>query len=274
MEHLQDKKLYEVHDLEGKQLPIVFHYNIVQIGGSEIANWHNNIEFLYCNVGSGQILCNSIVYDVNEGDLIVVNSGLLHVVRKTKSFEYYCLIVDSDFLATNGIMVNEMEFETFVRSEETSALFCRVVDEIEHNREFRATGVRSRILDLMVHLSRKHLLRFSSTANPRMVSDQNIKEAISYIKSNCAQRLSLEEIAGAVNLSKYHFAREFKKATGMTVVAYINEIRCRNARRLILSKQHSISEVASLCGFENNSYFSKTFKQVMGCLPSEITKAP
>lgn len=274
MKHLQDKKLYEVHDLEGKQLPIVFHYNVVQIGGAEIANWHDNIEFLYCNVGSGQILCNSVVYDVNEGDLIVVNSNLLHVVRKTKKFEYYCLIVDSDFLATNGIVVNEMEFETFVRSEETSSLFCRIVDEIEHDREFRAAGVRSRILDLMVHLSRKHLLRLSSAENHRAVSDQNIKQAIGYIKSNFAQRLTLEEIANAVNLSKYYFAREFKKATGMTVVAYINEIRCRSARRLILSNQLSISEVAALCGFENNSYFSKTFKQVMGCLPSEVAKTP
>ena len=58
----------------------------------------------------------------------------------------------------------------------------------------------------------------------------------------------------------------------MTVVAYINATRCRNARNLLLGQKHSVSEVAALCGFENSSYFSKTFKAVMGCLPSDLIK--
>lgn len=265
--------MYEVHNLEGEKLPIIFHYNIVQTGGIEIANWHENIEFLYCTVGSGQILCNSVVYDVKEGDLIVVNSNLLHSVRKEAPFEYYCLIVDSDFLATNGISVHEIEFDTFVRSQTVSTLFENVVREILSEGDYRVTGIRAHILNLLVHLARNHSVSASSEARNRVATDESIKLAIGYIKSNFAQRLTLDEIADEVNLSKYYFAREFKKATSMTVVAYINEIRCRTARRMLLSQKYSISEVAAKCGFENNSYFSKTFKNVMGCLPSEVLRS-
>lgn len=267
-----DKRTYEVHNLQGQKLPIIFHYTIVKEGDLEIANWHENVEILYCAVGSGQIICNSVEYDVEEGDMVIVNSNMLHSVKKNKQFEYYCLIVDSDFLANNDMSVEEIEFESFVRSSAAKALFETVVSEILSQKDFRVAGVRANILNLMIYLARNHSTIASSEAKSRISTDESIKRAIGYIKSNYAQKLALEDIAGEVNLSKYHFAREFKKATGMTVVAYINAIRCRNAKRLLLSQKYSISEIASRCGFENNSYFSKTFRNVMGCLPSEVMK--
>jgi len=265
-------KKHEMHNLEGKKLPVIFHYNIVKKGGSEMVNWHDNIEILCCMAGSGQIICNSVEYDVEKGDIVVVNSNVIHGFRSDTQFEYYCLIVGSDFLAANDIMVEAVEFESLVRSEDARILYEQVVDEMISQEEYRVAGVRAQILNLMVYLARKHSVSIGPEEKSRSASDESIKQAIAYIKSNYAQRLSLDEIADEVNLSKFYFAREFKKATGMTVVAYINAIRCRNAKKLILSQKYSISEIAARCGFENNSYFSKTFKSVMGCLPSEVAK--
>lgn len=266
------KRKHEMHNLEGKKLPVIFHYNIVKKGGPEMVNWHDNIEILCCMAGSGQIICNSVEYDVEKGDLVVVNSNVIHGFRSDTKFEYYCLIVGSDFLAANDIPVETVEFESLVRSKEACALYENVVNEMISEKEYRAAGVRAQILNLMVYLARNHSTGAVPEEKNRGTSDESIKQAIAYIKSNYAQRLTLDEIADEVNLSKYYFAREFKKATGMTVVAYINAIRCRNAKKLLLSQKYSISEIASQCGFENNSYFSKTFKNVMGCLPSEVAK--
>ena len=263
---------YEVHNLEGKKLPIIFHYNIVKKGEPEIANWHENVELLYFTVGSGQVICNSVIYDVEAGDMIVVNSDYLHGVKRNKQCEYYCLIVDSAFLASNDIPVKEMEFKSFVRSNTAGALFESVVREIESDVDYQVAGVRGNILNLLVYLARNYSKSISLQEKNRVASDESIKQSLAYINENISRKLTLEEIADEVNLSKYYFAREFKKATGMTVVNYINAMRCRTANRLLLSRQYSISEVAAKCGFENNSYFSKTFKNVMGCLPSEVTK--
>lgn len=261
---------YEVHGLEGKKLPIIFHYNIIDKGGIDVANWHENIELLYFTKGVGQVLCNSTVYDMHAGDLFIVNSDLLHYVKKDKPCEYYCLIVDSAFLAENGIPARDIQFNNFVRSDTVCALFDDVVNEMERTDSFQIAGVRSSLLSLIVHLCRHHSLGISLPKRERNTSDKSIKRALAYINDHLSARLSLEDIAAHVNLSKYHFAREFKKTTGMTVVAYVNATRCRTANRLLLSRQHSVSEVAAMCGFENNSYFSKTFKRVMGCLPSEV----
>ena len=263
---------YEVHGLEEKKLPIIFHYNMMDKGGTEIANWHENIELLYFTKGIGQVLCNSVVYEVSAGDLFIVNSGLLHYVKNNKPCEYYCLIVDSAFLAENDIPVGDIQFNNFVRSDSVSALFDRVVNELECESSFQIAGVRSSILSLMVHLSRHHSSGISPLKREHSTSNENIKKALAYIRDHLSDKLSLEEIASHVNLSKYHFTREFKKATGMTVVAFVNATRCRAANRLLLSRQYPVNEVAAKCGFENNSYFSKTFKRVMGCLPSEVGK--
>ncbi|ELP5185316.1 helix-turn-helix transcriptional regulator, partial [Clostridium perfringens] len=69
--------------------------------------------------------------------------------------------------------------------------------------------------------------------------------------------------------SKYYTCRTFKEVTGKTILDYINHIRCINARNLILYNGYTISESAYKSGFNNLSYFSKTYKKYMGLLPSE-----
>ena len=63
-------------------------------------------------------------------------------------------------------------------------------------------------------------------------------------------------------------SRDFKKYTGNTVFEYINISRCKTAATLIASGM-SVSAAANECGFENLSYFSRTYKKYMGKLPSD-----
>jgi len=269
-----EKKLYEVHNLENKKLPIIFHYDTVSLERKRPieANWHNNIEILYCTEGKGQIICNSVIYDVKMGDILVVNTNVLHAFQSNERLRYYCLIVDSDFLAANEIFVDKIEFDSFIQSETANVLYEKVVKAIATQDEYRIAAIRAETLKLVIYLARNHSAQLSLEDRRKAITDENIKLAIGYIKSNFSQKLTLEMVASEVGLSKYYLAHAFKKATGMTVVAYINTIRCNNARKLLQQQKVSVNEVAVKCGFENNSYFSKTFKSVMGCLPSEVLK--
>ena len=269
-----EKILYEMHNLENKKLPIIFHYNTVMADSFQnpIANWHNNIEILYCCGGTGQIICNSIAYDVQKGDLMVVNTNVLHAFHSKERFEYHCLIVDSDFLATNDITAEKIEFETIVTSETAQRLFEDVVEAVSATDQYRIAAARAKILELVVYLARNHSAEMSVDEKRRGIIDENVKPVIAYIKSNFAKRLTLEDIAEEVGLSKYYLAHTFKKAAGITIIAYMNAVRCQYAYSLLQMQKYSINEVASMCGFENNSYFTKTFKKVMGFLPSEVLK--
>ena len=262
-----ENRTYEVHNLSEKDLPIIFHYDVV-FGRTYTGNWHDNIELLYINKGQGQIVCNGEEYDVQPGDLVVINCNELHASRSDSLLEYYCLIVDTGFLQSNQLAVGELEFENFVHSPEARQLYRKIVEEIQSQYLCRIAAIRAQVLELLVYLARNH----ASHGKKRLSADENIKLAIGYLRSNYAKPLTLEEVAREVGLSKYHFSREFKKATGMTLVTYLNAVRCENARKLLLKRKYSVSEVAARCGFVNCSYFSKIFRSVMGCLPSEIGK--
>lgn len=262
-----DTRKYEVHSLLDKELPIVFHYDIVE-ARSYLGNWHEEIELLYCTKGEGQIICDGVEYNVSSGDLVVINTNELHRTFSKTKFEYYCLIVDTDFLAANQIHIAEIEFENIVRSRQAEALFEKIVEEIDSKSAYRLAAVRAGILNLVIFLARNH----AATRKVHFASDENIKLAIGYLTSNYQKKLTLEQLSREVGLSKCHFAREFKRATGMTVVTYLNTIRCRNARKLLLKQKYSISEIAIRCGFESSSYFTKTYKSIMGCLPSEVRR--
>jgi AraC-like DNA-binding protein/uncharacterized protein (DUF3820 family) len=85
-----------------------------------------------------------------------------------------------------------------------------------------------------------------------------------YIKENLTKKLTLDEIAANVGLSKYYFLRQFKKITGYTVIDYVNIIRCEYAQELLRSEKYKVKEVALLCGFDNFSYFTNVYKKYTG----------
>ena len=84
--------------------------------------------------------------------------------------------------------------------------------------------------------------------------------------------MSVDEIADHVKMSKYYFCREFRRETGYTVVRYINNVRAREAERLLKQTDAPVQEIARSCGYENLSYFTRTFKSVTGKTPSETRR--
>ena len=122
--------IYEVHNLEDKNLPIIFHHDIISERRQEFVNWHENIEILYCTAGAGQILCSGVVHELTAGDMVIINSNVLHGSRAEETLEYHCLIVDSDFLAANDIKVTDIEFESIIRSEQAARIYDELVEEI------------------------------------------------------------------------------------------------------------------------------------------------
>ena len=261
------KQEFEFHDLPDTRLPIIYQHHTIGRNDFVPVNWHDNVELLYVTAGKGTVLCSGISYPVQMGDLIVINSNELHHISCEDSISYHLMIVDTDFLLWNDLPVKSLDFGITVSSEDAKRLFRDILQELDTVQNFGSAGVRARVLQLMVCLCRHHA---TENTDCRADADENIKLAIGYIRSNFNRKLSLEEIAAQVGLSKFHFSRQFKAATGMTVTAFINGIRCRNAQKMLLQKKYPVNQVAVMCGFENNSYFAKTFQKTMGCLPSQV----
>ncbi len=88
-----------------------------------------------------------------------------------------------------------------------------------------------------------------------------------YILANFDRKLTLEDIARQVYLSNSYVSSIFKKETGVSVVDYANQIRIDRSKRLLIETDFSISFISSRCGFDDQSYFTRMFKKLVGMSP-------
>ena len=89
-----------------------------------------------------------------------------------------------------------------------------------------------------------------------------------------SQPVSIEEVAALLQVSEGHLSRTFKRIAGVTFERYVIEKRIERARKLLLDPSSRVSEVADRCDFCNPAYFSRIFRKVVGCTPTEFSKHP
>lgn len=99
-----------------------------------------------------------------------------------------------------------------------------------------------------------------------------IRKAVNYMKANCAKDLTLGELADHVGYSHSHFSKVFKEEMDCGFRVYLNQLRVEKSKSLLLSGTASISEICSMCGFEDQSYYCKVFKRVTGVTPDKFRK--
>ena len=259
--------VYETHTMRDPLLPFIFHRSLAVRQKHSLPNWHENIELLFCTGGKGYVQCGPDRYPFCAGDIFVVNADTPHCICSEGSVLYRCLIIDNGFCTANGIPIYSLYFQNCIRSESLNACFEKVTGAFEAFRETDGSYVpriRCAVLELLCELCSSYIVD-----RPIVESAANtyVKTTITYVRQNLSQPISLEEIAGNVGISKFHLCREFKAFTGKTIVQTINLIRCNEAKRR-MENGMTVSEAAQACGFENTSYFSRTFKKLFGMLPS------
>ena len=93
-----------------------------------------------------------------------------------------------------------------------------------------------------------------------------------YLHENYADKVTIKEICKSLGCSKSALLSAFKEEYGTTVNSYLCDIRIDEAKKLLLSTNMSISDIADATGFYDQSYFSKVFSAKIGRTPSEYRK--
>ncbi|MGC4022618.1 MAG: helix-turn-helix domain-containing protein [Cyclobacteriaceae bacterium] len=114
----------------------------------------------------------------------------------------------------------------------------------------------------------------SSSTKPTESSDQRmLRKAIEIVESNMGNSLfGVEELAKELGMSRTNMHRKIKAITGFAPSELIRSIRLRKAAALLLSKADSVSQIGFIVGFEDHSYFTKSFKKEYGVTPSEYAE--
>lgn len=266
---------YEPHIVSDPLFPFIFHVDTVRAGERYcVPNWHSNTEILHVTFGKGIVCLDAKEYAVEAGDVVVINSNVLHStygLSEHQLFIYDCLIPDSGFCRAAGIDTVELVFEPVIHDPALNSCLNRVRTSFSETGVCRAAKIQCAVLETLIFLREQHTLCTQKPENPAQSHSDRIKETMLFMRQNLGRTLTLEEIAAHIGISKYHFSREFKQVTGKTPVEYLNMTRCTEAGQMIRDGA-SVSQAALRCGFENLSYFTRTYKKYMGELPSKAGK--
>lgn len=92
----------------------------------------------------------------------------------------------------------------------------------------------------------------------------HIAKTLSYIKTQYADPLTLNDIAAASGYSRYYFLKQFQEEVNMTPIQYLTKIRVQKAADLLLATSYTVNEIAVKVGYSNANYFNKVFRKAVG----------
>ena len=96
-----------------------------------------------------------------------------------------------------------------------------------------------------------------------------ITRAKDYICEHQSEKLSLGQVAKAVNMSAFYFCKMFKKITGVNFTDYLSRVRIEKAKNLLLNPNLRVSEIAFEVGFQSLTHFNRVFKKLLGQSPTD-----
>lgn len=239
---------------------------------------HSHSAFTVTAVLAGEMVVTigENVFELSAGQIAMTNVGQTHSGSASE--------VQFVSIGLSPVLVNELVAEIdLTRATADIAFRASVMTDVEIVRMARAIAgemsdeqlghgamLDTLVRQLVIHLLRHHLtVRKSdhielSRAGP---VDRRLRRAIEFMHDNFGREIALEEIAASAYLSEYHFARLFKRITGITPHVYLANVRLERARKLLAETELPISEVAVTVGYQSQSHFTKMFKLVTGVTP-------
>ena len=141
----------------------------------------------------------------------------------------------------------------------------KILREFSTQKIFYRENSSAILKNILVKLYRYSLASTESSAIA-------ITRVMDYIKNNYASQLNNEMLSSMSGYHEYHLNRLFVKYTGTSIHKYILNIRINEAKKMLLTTEHSLATIAENVGFNSNTHFSSYFKQVMGISPLEFRK--
>lgn len=272
-------------------------YKKVNISKREIpcldVAWHYHPEFelIYITKSNGLRFVGDSVAPFYPGDLVLVGSFLPHLWRNDPSYyeadstlEVETIIIkfDADFLgndifkipAFNDVkkLLDRSKFGVSFEDGARVKLHQQLIDlpnlsPVEQHVE---------LLSILQKLSLETEIEVLSSSDMRQStteSSERIDTVLRYISDNYASSIALDDIADVACMTTNSFCRFFKKTTNKSFTQFLNEVRVRNASRLLVQDDVSVSSVCYSVGYNSITNFNKQFKKIMGVTPKSFREA-
>ncbi len=250
-------------------------------------HWHDEIQLSLVTKGQVEFLVNQNSHLLKAGQGIFINSGCLHMARAAAEPDstYICINADPRLLSFfPGSAIEQKYIKPFLKLPGFSSavldpgtdwqrLILAKIGEIHDLHTGRAFGYELDAALALATVWRQLIARQDATVPAdgagEYADQQRIKAIIAYINEHYMDKLTLGEIASAVNISKGECCRFFRRAVKCTVFEYVINYRINRSIALLRETDLTVSQVADATGFGSASYYIECFKKQVSCTPRE-----
>lgn len=243
---------------------------------------HPYFELFYIESGACSFFIGNNVYDLHEGDILLIPPQVFHYTRYPFGQCLRCNVFfnESDIhVGVAKLMPQGGEFFKDMRifrlpeayRAQISELITRMIKENRIDDE-RSALMLGALLDELFLLCARECSFFYDMPENIHTTDAPIVRAAQFIGLNYMDDISTADIAAAAGYSPNYLSRKFREAAGIGVHEYLMFIRLQRAALELVSTEDSVTEIALRCGFSDGNYFKDAFKKKYGVTPSKYRK--
>ena len=242
---------------------------------------HDEATFFAMQSGIMQMTVNDNEYQLTEGDVFFVNEGIRHQTRTITDCEFLLIQAKIDFEFTGEIRSKfqyltqmDEDYAYYPKDTATSKLLASSLETIIREDTEREEGysvfIKSELLKIYAILYREGVLQFPGENIEK--NFHKLAPILNYIEEHYSEQVTLETITKMFNIEKTYFCKFFKNNMNTTFTQYLNIVRINRAKKLLLSTNKSITEIATETGFSSSSYFAETFRKIVHCTPAQYQR--
>lgn len=248
------------------------------------AHWHGEVEIIRVLRGVLHVKLNNKSYTVGENEIIFVNPDTVHQATP-ENCVYECIVFHLSCIPPLPVgavyfvdCLKNHEYMIEAYHKKPLPALANAVDSLFSIMAKPSSGYKFKVVGALYQLFGEivdaHLYR--TTDGAAFSEEKNVpklRAVLAFIRSHYDSPITLGDMANAAGMSSKYFCYFFKEMTAKTPVEYLTLYRIEKASRKLLHSDMSVTAVAFSCGFNDLSYFIKTFKQVKGITPAKYRKA-
>ena len=261
--------------------------------GAFIWHWHPEVELTLVLDGQISYQINDHVFQLTAGDGLFCNSNALHTGHMIDGNDCHYLSVTFHpriIYGFEGSILQRNYVAPLLKNDRLDSIVFRPDLPWHHHVLERMNQIRTLfwsghipVYEMLIqqHLSSIWLLIYQNTQDELTPVRKNsahsqdtdrIRRILTFIQDHYMDKITLDDIAGQINICKSECCRFFKKYMQESLFDYLLYYRIEKSLPLLTENRLSITEIAEQTGFSNSGYFSRVFREQMNCTPSQYRK--
>lgn len=242
-------------------------------------HWHIEYEIIRILEGEFTVLLDEKDLSAKAGDIIFIHDGVLHGGNPNNCV-YECIVFDFNLILKDNnvckkiiseiidhtLIINDFFSKKNITIHDITSDLFDAINKKYSGYEFIVQGKLYELLGLII---KNNFYSYNNVNKLKQSQILKFKKAINLIETSYSSDITLDDLSNAAGMSTKYLCRFFNKMIKKTPIEYLNYYRIEIACHKLTTTDFSVTDIAFNCGFNDLSYFIKTFKKYKGTTPKK-----